>query len=205
MLGKGGDGRVLHTDASSNVLVYWTGHGGDEFFKFQDVEEITATDIARLFDDMEFQELLFLADTCQAFTLGNGIETPGVYMLGSSLKGENSYAHHSDSELGLSVIERYTYQFIEYMKKAGATAMKGLSVQQAMVNHFDYKQQRAHVGVKRTSGTKPLSQVLMSDFFSNTGTAAGGSTKKAGKVELLEKSSTTSGSTDWSAWKALSS
>lgn len=198
MLGKG-DGRVLHTDANSNVLVYWTGHGGDSFFKFQDVEEITATDIARLFEDMEFQNLLFLADTCQAFTLGNAIDTPGVYMIGSSLKGENSYAHHSDAELGLSVIERYTFQFIEFLKHMGtAEALPTMSLQQTMVDHFDYQQQRAHVGAKRTKGTKPLSKVLLSDFFGNAG-------RKKGKVELLDELATTSSSTDWSSWKALSS
>mmetsp|Transcript_16620 Transcript_16620/g.27547 ORF Transcript_16620/g.27547 Transcript_16620/m.27547 type:complete len:341 (-) Transcript_16620:94-1116(-) len=206
LLGKGEHGkRVLQTDANSNVLVYWTGHGGDSFFKFQDVEEITSTDIARLFQDMEFQQLLFLADTCQAFTLGNAIDTvPGVYMLGSSLKGENSYAHHSDSDLGLSVIERYTFQFIEFLKHVGANAMRTVSIQQAMVDHFDYQQQRAHVGVKRTEGTKPLSQVLLSDFFGNAA-GGGGSTQKstAGSVELLDKPSTNN-ATDWSAWKAMS-
>jgi phosphatidylinositol glycan class K len=28
------------TDERSNVLIYMTGHGGDEFLKFQDFEEI---------------------------------------------------------------------------------------------------------------------------------------------------------------------
>jgi phosphatidylinositol glycan class K len=30
----------LMTDERSNVLIYMTGHGGDEFLKFQDFEEI---------------------------------------------------------------------------------------------------------------------------------------------------------------------
>ena len=75
----------------SHVLVYWTGHGGDSFFKFQDVEEITTSQIAQVFQQMydtkRYKKLLFLADTCQAFTLGEGLKNvPNVYMVGSSLQ-----------------------------------------------------------------------------------------------------------------------
>ena len=40
------------TDARSNIFVYMTGHGGDEFLKFQDNEEISAFDIADAFGGM---------------------------------------------------------------------------------------------------------------------------------------------------------
>lgn len=36
----------LLTDDRSNVFIYMTGHGGNEFLKFQDNEEISAFDIA---------------------------------------------------------------------------------------------------------------------------------------------------------------
>ena len=36
----------LLTDDRSNIFVYMTGHGGNEFLKFQDQEEISAFDIA---------------------------------------------------------------------------------------------------------------------------------------------------------------
>ena len=36
----------LLTDETSNVLIFMTGHGGDDFLKFQDSEEIGAQDIA---------------------------------------------------------------------------------------------------------------------------------------------------------------
>lgn len=42
----------LMTDARSNIFVYMTGHGGDEFLKFQDNEEISAFDIADAFGGM---------------------------------------------------------------------------------------------------------------------------------------------------------
>ena len=36
----------LNTDERSNVFIYMTGHGGDEFLKFQDDHEISAYDLA---------------------------------------------------------------------------------------------------------------------------------------------------------------
>ena len=34
-----GEMQKLHTDEDNNILIYWMGHGGDQFFKFQDMEE----------------------------------------------------------------------------------------------------------------------------------------------------------------------
>ena len=42
----------LLTDDRSNIFVYMTGHGGNEFLKFQDQEEISAFDIADAFEQM---------------------------------------------------------------------------------------------------------------------------------------------------------
>lgn len=36
----------LLTDGGSNILVYLTGHGGDEFLKFQDKEQVQSHDLA---------------------------------------------------------------------------------------------------------------------------------------------------------------
>jgi phosphatidylinositol glycan class K len=40
------------SDERSNIFVYMTGHGGNEFLKFQDNEEISAFDIADAFGQM---------------------------------------------------------------------------------------------------------------------------------------------------------
>lgn len=42
----------LLTDDRSNIFVYMTGHGGNEFLKFQDNEELSAFDIADAFEQM---------------------------------------------------------------------------------------------------------------------------------------------------------
>ena len=91
--------KSLNLNAESNLLIYVTGHGGDQFFKFQDEEELMAQDISnlmdKLYEEKRFGKALFIADTCQAFTLFDKVTTPNVMALGTSLIDESAYAHHS--------------------------------------------------------------------------------------------------------------
>lgn len=76
---------------NTNLVVYLTGHGGDNFFKFQDGEELMSHDISSVFSQMyearRYNEILFISDTCQAFTMADQIDAPNVFSIGSSLKG----------------------------------------------------------------------------------------------------------------------
>jgi phosphatidylinositol glycan class K len=122
-----------------------SGHGGDGFLKFQvwraqprrqvhsrglsklwrcelqDFEEISSQDIADSIQEMHvkkrYNEIFFMVDTCQAGSLSNTIVSPKVVTIGSSQTGENSYAHHSDQELGLSVIDRFTFSTLDYLQQ----------------------------------------------------------------------------------------
>ena len=79
-----------------------TGHGGDEFLKFQDAEEISAFDIADAFEQMwekrRYHELFFMIDTCQANTMYSKLYSPNILASGSSELDESSYSvfhfHH---------------------------------------------------------------------------------------------------------------
>ena len=73
-----------------------TGHGGDEFLKFQDAEEISAFDIADAFEQMwekrRYHEILFMIDTCQANTMYSKLYSPNILATGSSELYESSYS-----------------------------------------------------------------------------------------------------------------
>ncbi|KAJ3174742.1 glycosylphosphatidylinositol anchor biosynthesis [Geranomyces variabilis] len=111
----------LLTDDRSNILVYMTGHGGDEFLKFQDAEEISSYDIADAFGQMHekkrYHELFFMIDTCQAASMYRQIYSPNILAAASALKGQNSYSHHLDPEIGVAVIDRFTYYNLETLEK----------------------------------------------------------------------------------------
>ena len=104
----------LLTDDRSNIFVYMTGHGGNEFLKFQDNEEISAFDIADAFEQMwqkkrsavtqcpltrhlmlkysRYNEILFMIDTCQANGMYSKFYSPNILATGSSEIGQNSYS-----------------------------------------------------------------------------------------------------------------
>lgn len=46
---------VLDSDENSRLLIYMTGHGGDEFLKFHDVLELSSYDIGRAFTEMHLK------------------------------------------------------------------------------------------------------------------------------------------------------
>ncbi|PVU88994.1 hypothetical protein BB561_005618 [Smittium simulii] len=86
----------LLTDEKSNIFVYMTGHGGDEFLKFQDFDEISSHDIADAFHQMwekkRYHEIFFMIDTCQANTMYKKLYSPNIVAAGSSGKGQDSFS-----------------------------------------------------------------------------------------------------------------
>lgn len=116
-----------------------------------------------------YKNVLLVADTCQAFTLGDDITVPNVMVIGSSLRGESSYAHHSDQKLGLSVIERYTHAFMQFVKKKGGIQKQAgnLTIKEAMVDPYPYMSQRAHIGFRHDLVEGDVDAIRLSDFFAN--------------------------------------
>jgi GPI-anchor transamidase subunit K len=86
----------LLSDERSNILIYLTGHGGEEFLKFQDATEVTSLGLADAFHQMDqqrrYNEILFIIETCQANSLYNQFYSDRILALGSSEKGQNSYS-----------------------------------------------------------------------------------------------------------------
>jgi phosphatidylinositol glycan class K len=169
-------------DENTNVFLYLTGHGGDTFFKFRDYEEITTQDLIHTFTDMRlsqrFHELLFVSDTCQAYTLSPNYQqqqqqqqliTPNIYSIASSLKGQYSYSHHSDGQVGVSVVDRFSFEFVQFMNQRSRWKnMHAISLKRAFVESM-YSHQRSitdsDVGWDDVGCERKLDQVPLSDFL----------------------------------------
>ncbi|CAG8440454.1 10950_t:CDS:2 [Acaulospora colombiana] len=156
----------LLSDDRSNILVYMTGHGGNEFLKFQDAEEISSFDLADAFEQMwekqRYHEILFMIDTCQANTMYGQIYSPNILATGSSELGENSYSHHMDSDIGVAVIDRFTYYNLEFLEKID---MQSKSTLQDLFNSYDPALIHSTPGVRSDLFRRPLDKVLVTDFF----------------------------------------
>ena len=141
----------LGTDAGSNVLVYMTGHGGDQFLKFQDSEEIGAWDLADAFGQMwekkRYHELLFMIDTCQANTMYTHFYSPNIVATGSSALDQSSYSHHADTDVGVAVIDRWTYYVLEFLETQVTSANSKLTLGD-LFNSYDESKIHSQPGVR---------------------------------------------------------
>lgn len=158
----------LLTDENSNIFIYLTGHGGNEFLKFQDAEEISAYDIANAFEQMyekkRYNEIFFMIDTCQANTMFKHFYSPNILSVGSSEIDESSYSHHSDMDIGVAVIDRFTYytlEFLEKIKKNSKITMDKL------FDEYSFENIHSHAGIDTSLFKRPVNETLLTDFFGN--------------------------------------
>ncbi|KAI0933178.1 glycosylphosphatidylinositol anchor biosynthesis [Taiwanofungus camphoratus] len=156
----------LLSDDRSNIFVYMTGHGGNEFLKFQDNEEISAFDIADAFEQMwqkkRYNEIFFMIDTCQANTMYSKFYSPNILATGSSQIHENSYSYENDNDIGVAVIDSFTHyvlQFMEGINKTSQTSMEDL------FDSYDFQKIHSHPGVRTDLFKRTLRETLVTDFF----------------------------------------
>ena len=163
----------LQTDEGSNILIYMPGHGGRDFLKFQDAEEISSWDLADAFAQMHekrrYNEMLFMIDTCQANTLYRQFYAPGIIATGSSEEDENSYSHHADNDVGVAVIDRWTYYVLDFLETqiTGPTSEKTLG---DLFDSYDIQKIHSNPGVRWdlfAGGEQAGRNRRVVDFFGN--------------------------------------
>ncbi|KAK9480751.1 peptidase C13 family-domain-containing protein [Lipomyces japonicus] len=158
----------LRTDENSNIFIYLTGHGGNEFLKFQDAEEVSAFDLADAFDQMyqtkRYKEILFMIDTCQANTMYSKFYSPNILAVGSSELDESSYSHHADSDVGVAVIDRFTYYNLEFLEKINKNSTLTM---RDLFESYDPVKIHSHAGVRTDLYERDIAHVKITDFFAN--------------------------------------
>jgi glycosylphosphatidylinositol transamidase (GPIT) subunit GPI8 len=184
--------KILQSGNNSNVLIFLSGHGGDAFFKFRDSEELSAEEIGYALKEMElkgrYREMLLIADTCQASTLADKVTSSRVITIGSSGKGENSYSHENVPDLGISVMDRFSFLVGSFFyHRAGIVSgnihhgksRDGISKRelrsrrqnlasltlQDLLDSMNPQFMRSTVSVALSDNARDPKDVLLSDFF----------------------------------------
>ncbi|KAJ3142035.1 hypothetical protein HK100_003553 [Physocladia obscura] len=156
----------LLTDDRSNILIFMTGHGGKEFLKFQDAEEMGSHDIgdaiAQMFEKKRYNEIFFMMDTCQAASMYKHVYSPNVIAATSSLVGENSYSHHHDMEIGTAVIDRWTYSNLETLEKLERQDKSTLG---GLFSTYDPNVILSNPGIRTDLFPRGVNNALVTDFF----------------------------------------
>lgn len=144
-----------------------TGHGGDEFLKFQDFEEIASQDIADAIQEMHvkkrYHELFFMVDTCQAGTLANSLTSPNVVTIGSSKRDQNSYAHSADMTVGVSLIDRFTSATLDFLERT--TANENEKTLASLFSSYNPRALYSDPDYRTDMFNRPLNQVPLTDFL----------------------------------------
>jgi len=160
--------RRMDSDEASNILLYMTGHGGDGFLKFHDVEEMGAEDVARIINDMavrrRYKEMLVFIDTCQAETIFELITAPRVTVVSSSQRGENSYASSTNSSIGVPPSDRFTLSIVHYLSRRPplpGTRHTVRDLMRQMDPHFLF----STVTARMSPGARRPEEIYLSEFF----------------------------------------
>jgi glycosylphosphatidylinositol transamidase (GPIT) subunit GPI8 len=106
-----------------------------------------------------------MVDTCQAGSLSNAIVSPNVVTIGSSKPGESSYAHHSDREVGLAVIDRFTFATLDYLQrmKVGDAIRSGFL--RDLFSFYDPDMLYSTPDYRTDMLGRPIEQVPITDFL----------------------------------------
>lgn len=110
-----------------------------------------------------------MIDTCQANTMFSRLYSPNIIATGSSKLDQSSYSHHADNDVGVAVIDRFTYYNLEFLE----SQVKDINSQKTIGDLFDsYDISKIHSdpGMRYDlfpGGDEVARSRLITDFFGN--------------------------------------
>lgn len=110
-----------------------------------------------------------MIDTCQANTMYSRLYSPNIIATGSSELDQSSYSHHADNDVGVAVIDRYTYYNLEFLE----SQVRDLSSTKTLGELFDsyeYDKIHSNAGMRYDlfpGGDEVARSRLITDFFGN--------------------------------------
>lgn len=116
-----------------------------------------------------YHEILFMIDTCQANTMYSRLYSPNIIATGSSELDQSSYSHHADNDVGVAVIDRYTYYNLEFLENQVKDLTSRKTVGE-LFDSYDYEKIHSHAGVRYDlfpGGAEGARSRLITDFFGN--------------------------------------
>ena len=118
-----------------------------------------------------------MIDTCQANTLYKNFYSPNIIATGSSEIDESSYSHHADNDVGVAVIDRWTYYNLEFLETQVKTPTSKLTLAD-LFDSYDEGKIHSRPGVRWDlfeGGETRGRERLVMDFFGNVqGVEVGG-------------------------------
>ena len=116
-----------------------------------------------------YNEMLFMIDTCQANTLYKHFYSPNIIATGSSAIDQSSYSHHADNDVGVAVIDRWTYYNLEFLETQVTSPTSKLTLAD-LFDSYDESKIHSNPGYRWDlfpGGEEKGRERLVMDFFGN--------------------------------------
>lgn len=112
--------------------------------------------------------MLFMIDTCQANTMYSRLYTPNIIATGSSEIDQSSYSHHADNDVGVAVIDRWTYYNLDFLESQVTSPASKLTLGN-LFDSYDESKIHSRPGVRWDlfPGREAGRERLVMDFFGN--------------------------------------
>jgi phosphatidylinositol glycan class K len=113
--------------------------------------------------------MLFMIDTCQANTMYSKFYSPNILATGSSEIDQSSYSHHADNDVGVAVIDRYTYYNLEFLEQKVTTPTSKLTMGE-LFDSYDPALMHSDAGIRYDlfeGGEEGARSRRVMDFFGN--------------------------------------
>jgi GPI-anchor transamidase subunit K len=122
-----------------------------------------------------------MIDTCQANTMYSKFYSPNILATGSSEIDQSSYSHHADNDVGVAVIDRYTYYNLDFLETRVLSPTSKLTMGE-LFDSYDEEKIHSHPGIRYDlfpGGEEVARSRLVMDFFGNVQNVEveGGSTR----------------------------
>eukprot|EP01024_Parvocaulis_polyphysoides_P028689 TRINITY_DN2587_c0_g1_i6.p2 TRINITY_DN2587_c0_g1~~TRINITY_DN2587_c0_g1_i6.p2 ORF type:complete len:206 (-),score=25.89 TRINITY_DN2587_c0_g1_i6:116-733(-) len=109
-----------------------------------------------------YGKLFLMVETCEAATLYSKIHSPNVLACSSSIKDEKSYSYGNDGQIGVALIDRYTYFALDFLEKVQIDGNESL---QDFFDFFQEKELGSTFHVRKDLFPWEADTVKVVDFF----------------------------------------
>ena len=134
-----------------------------------------------------------MIDTCQANTMYSKLYSPNIIATGSSELDQSSYSHHADNDVGVAVIDRFTYYNLEFLENQ-VRDMSSKKTIGDLFDSYDISKIHSNPGFRYDlfpGGASTARSRLITDFFGNVQSVeVQGTTNNTLDEELLSLSKT---------------
>ena len=196
------NGKRLNSDSASKVFLFFNGHGGNGYLKVQNTMVLKSGELAYAVNEMylkkRFGELLIVIDSCQALSMLNHIDLPGVHGISSSLTGEPAKSYGTHADVGVSITDHFSYFFSELFRGRNATSIERMNLDNA-IKQLPEKVIQSRIGYK---SREKAWEVNLAQFITY-GKAGKEKEKEEGKEKEKEVESVVEecGGRRWGRWE----